>query len=127
MNRQWVPCVCNSSYSFIPVLLKLHICLDHALRCACGVDIILRFIFDTFLQFELSNFSGVVSMKVSGQWVPCVHNFSYCFIQIHLKLYRCLNYALEMHIWFKYNHQIIFITLLQFELSHISGIFTQIK
>ena len=29
---EYVPCVRNSSYSFIPILLKLHRCLDHALK-----------------------------------------------------------------------------------------------
>ena len=37
VNRQWVSCVCNLSYSFIPILLKLYICLDHALKmCMCS-------------------------------------------------------------------------------------------
>ena len=32
VNRWWVPCVRNSSYSFIPILLKLYRCCDHALK-----------------------------------------------------------------------------------------------
>ena len=50
LNRQWVRRVRNSSYIFIPILLKLYRCLDHALKMCivCGFDIILRLIFDTF-------------------------------------------------------------------------------
>ena len=32
VNGQWVPSVRNSSYNFIPILLKLIKCLDHALK-----------------------------------------------------------------------------------------------
>ena len=136
VNRQRVPCVRNSSYSFIPIILKLYRCLHHTLkmcmwfgynpqvnfwhffcklnlvvfryfdnesewtvgalcaqlllqfliqifwnftdvlmmlwRYACALDIILRLIFDTFSQFELSRFSGIYTMKVNGHCVPCV-------------------------------------------------------
>ena len=40
VNGQWVPCMCNSSYSFIPILLKLYRCLDDASKIACALDII---------------------------------------------------------------------------------------
>ena len=40
-------------------------------------------------------------MKVNGQWVPCVHNSSYSFIPIPLALYRCLDHALKMCMWFE--------------------------
>ena len=32
VNGQLVPCVRNSSYTFIPILLKFYRCLDHALK-----------------------------------------------------------------------------------------------
>ena len=32
VTRQWVPCVRNSSYSFMPIPLKLHRCFDHCLK-----------------------------------------------------------------------------------------------
>ena len=32
VNGQWVLCVRNSSYSLIPILLKLYRCCDHALK-----------------------------------------------------------------------------------------------
>ena len=52
VKGQWVPCVRNSSYSFIPMLLKLYICLYQALKInyACGLDMILRLIFITFVR-----------------------------------------------------------------------------
>ena len=49
-------------------------------------------------------------MKVNGQLAPCVHNFSYSFIPIFMKLYRCLDHALKMCVWFGYNPQINFET-----------------
>ena len=46
-------------------------------------------------------------MKVNGQLAPCVRNFfSYSFISIHMKLYRCLDHALKMCVWFGYNPQL---------------------
>ena len=60
---------------------------------SCGLDIILRFIFDTFSQFELRRVSGILTMEVAGQWVPCVRNSSYSLIPILLKLDRCLDRA----------------------------------
>ena len=66
-------------------------------------------------------------MKVNGQWVPCVRNSSYSFIPILLKLYRCLNQALKICMWFGYDTQINFYYFCsQFELSHFSVILTMI-
>ena len=39
-----------------------------------------------FSQFELSRFWGILTMKVNGQWVPCVGNYPQSFILILLKL-----------------------------------------
>ena len=61
-----------------------------------------------FLQFELSHFSSILTMKVNGQWVPCVLNSSDSFILILLKLYRCLYQALKICMWFGYDTQIKF-------------------
>ena len=60
------------------------------------------------LQFELSHFSGILIMKVNRQRVPCVHNSSYSFIPIILKLYRCLHHTLKMCMCFGYNPQVNF-------------------
>ena len=32
VNRKWVPCVHTSFYSFMPILLKLHMCFGHGLK-----------------------------------------------------------------------------------------------
>ena len=32
MNGQWLPCVRNSSYSFMPIHLKLYMCYGHGLK-----------------------------------------------------------------------------------------------
>ena len=68
------------------------------------------FFFTLFSQFELSHFSDILTMKVNGQWVPRVRNSSYSFIQILFKLYRCLDHALKICMWFGYYPQINFYT-----------------
>ena len=106
VNGQWVPCVRNSFYSFIPILLKLYRCCDHAMK------ICMWFGYNLFLsllsKIELSHFSGILTMKVNEQWVPCVRNFSYSFMPIHLKLYMCYGHGLKICMWFGYNPWIIF-------------------
>ena len=73
VNGQWVPCVRNS-YSFILILLKLYRCFDHALKMCMWFGYNPHINFDTFiLQFELSHFSGILTMKVNGQRVHCEH------------------------------------------------------
>ena len=106
-NGQWVPCVRNSSYSFIPILLKLYRCLYQALKICMWFGYATQINFYYFcLQFELSHFSVILTMKVNGQGVPCVRNSSYSFILILLKLYSCLYNALKIRIWFAYNPQL---------------------
>ena len=80
-----------------------------------------------FSQFELSHFSGIFTMKVNGQWVPCVRNSSYSSMQIQLKLYVCYGHGLKICMWFGYNPWIIFCHFLfsQFELSHFFGHFSE--
>ena len=46
----------NSSYNLILILLKLCRHCDHALKICMWLGILLRLIFVTFLQFELSHF-----------------------------------------------------------------------
>ena len=112
--------MCNSYYSFIPIILKLYRCCEHALKICIVFVYYLHITFVTFFsQFELSHFSGILTMKVNGQWVPCVRNFSYSLIPILLKLYRCCDHALKICILFGYNPQIILLPFFsQFELSH---------
>ena len=105
-NGHRVPCVRNSSYSFIPILLKLYRCLNQALKICMwfGYDNQINFYYFCS-QFELSHFSVILTMKVNGRGVPCVRNSSYSFILILLKLYSCLYNALKIRIWFAYNPQ----------------------
>ena len=44
----WVSCERNSSYSFVPIFLKLCRCFHHGMRMWCGLDIIVRLFFITF-------------------------------------------------------------------------------
>ena len=65
MNERWVPCASNSSYSFIPILLLLYRCSNHALKMCTDKDIILRLIFDSF-SLELVIFSEILTIEVNG-------------------------------------------------------------
>ena len=71
-------------------------------------------------------FSDILTMKVNVQWVPCASNSSYNYIQILLKLYRCLDHALKICMCFGYNPQINFAHFFfsQFELTHVFNIYT---
>ena len=71
-----------------------------------------------FLQFELSHFSGILTMKVNGQWVPCVRNSSYSFMPIHLKLYMYYGHGLKISL----DYFLSFFS--QFEHSHFFGHFS---
>ena len=82
VNGQWIPCVRNSSYSFILILLR---CLDNTLKMCMWFGYNQIIFFDIFSQF-----SGILTMKVNGQWVSCVRNSSYSDILILLKLLRRL-------------------------------------
>ena len=110
VNEQWLPCVRNSSYSLILILLKLYRCCDHALNICIlfGYNPQINFC-HFFHNLNLAIFLGILIMKVNGQWVPCVRNSSYSLILILLKLYRCYNHALKICILFGYNTQIIFV------------------
>ena len=57
-----------------------------------------------------SHFSGILTMKVNGQWVPSVRNSSYSLKPILLKLYRCCDHALKICILFGYNPQIFYVS-----------------
>ena len=61
-----------------------------------------------FPQFDLTHFSGIFTIKVNREWVPCVGNSSYSFMPILLKLHRCFDHGLKTCMWFGCNPQIIF-------------------
>ena len=113
--------VCNSSYSYMPILLKLYRCFCHGLEMCSGLGIIPEYFLWLFLHFKLSHFSGVNTIKVYIYWVLCVHNTSNSFIPTFLKLYRCFCHGLKMCMWFGYNPEIKFCQfLLHFEHIHFS-------
>ena len=77
VNGELVPCVRNSSYSFIPILVVVTDVLTMLLRYACGLDIIFILFFITFSKIELC-FSGIYSKKVHVVWIYVI-----------LRLYLC--------------------------------------
>ena len=77
------------------------------------------------IGMKLSHFSGILTMKVNEQWVPCVHNSSYSFMPIALKLYMCYEHGLKICMWFGYNPWIFFVIFSQFELSHFFRHFSE--
>ena len=57
VNGQGIPCGCNSSYSFLPILLKFHVCFVHGLKICMWLGYNPQIIFCYFLQVELSHIS----------------------------------------------------------------------
>ena len=63
-NGQRVPCVRNSSYSLIPILLKLYRHCDHALKICISLGYTPHINFcHFFLQFELFNFQTLSHLE----------------------------------------------------------------
>ena len=90
VNGQLVPCVRNSSYSFMPIHLKLYMCYGHGLKICMWFGYNPWIIFCHFFHnLNLVIFSGIL---VNGLRVPCVHN-SYNLIPILLKLCRHCDHA----------------------------------
>ena len=79
VNGQGIPCGRNSSYSFIPILLKLHWCFSLGLKICMwfGYNPQIIFFCHFFLQIELSHLSGIIYNKVNKDGIPCGHNSSY--------------------------------------------------
>ena len=59
-NGYRIPCMRNSSYNLIPILLKLYRYCDHALKVCMLFDLF----FLLFLQFEFSHFLDIFPMKL---------------------------------------------------------------
>ena len=66
VNGQWVPCVRNSSYSFMPIHLKLYMYYGLGLKICMWFGYIPWIIFVIFSQFELSHFFGNFSGWIEG-------------------------------------------------------------
>ena len=110
VNGQWIPCVCNSSYSFIPILLKLYICLYQALKICMwfGYDTQINFI--TFVRnlilvifSHFDNESEWTGGTLCAQLLLQLHSDSFETLQFN-GLYN----ALKIRIWFAYNPQLNF-------------------
>ena len=92
VNGQWVPCVRNFSYSFMPIHLKLYLCNGHGLKICGGLDIILGLFFCHFFsQFELGHFFGHFSEWIKGTLFAELLQFNTI-----LKLYRFYDHALKI-------------------------------
>ena len=106
VNGQWVPCVRKSSYSFMPIALKLYMCYGHGLKICMWLGYNPRIIFcHIFNNLNLVIFFGHFSELIEG---TLVCNFSYSLILIFLKLYRHNYHALKICMWFGYNPPINF-------------------
>ena len=104
-----IPCGRNPSYSFIPILSKLHWCFGHGLKICLWFGYNPKIIFATFLQVELSHISSIIYNKENGQGIPCGRNSSYSLIPTLLKLHLCFGHDVKICMWFGYNPQIIFV------------------
>ena len=61
VNGQWVPCVRNSSFSFMPIHLKLYMCYGHGLKICMWFGCNPWIIFCHFFQnLNLVIFSGIL-------------------------------------------------------------------
>ena len=90
---KWVPCVRNSSNSFMPIFLKLYRCFCHT--CFSMAD----------LGVQVSVHS---SIRQHLPWVSCECNTSYSFVPILLKLCMCFRHGMRICMWFGYNCEMIF-------------------
>ena len=73
---EYVPCVRNSSYTFTQVLLKLYRCFYHPLKICMWFGYNPQINFSHFFRNLNSHFSSILTIKVNGQWIPCVRNSS---------------------------------------------------
>ena len=104
MYMEYVPCIGNSSYSFLvnpfetlPIFFKdgLEICI----LFFQNPEIIFLSLFFPF--FNLDIFSSPYTTDMYMEYIPCIGNSSYSFWRILLKLYSCFSgWSEDMHIVF---------------------------
>ena len=118
--------MCATPPSFIPILLKLYRCCVHALKICMwfGYNPQINFC-HFFRNLNLAIFSDIFTMKVNGQWVPCVRNSSYSFMLIHLKFYVLWAWSEDMHVVWISSLDYFLSFFSQFELSHFFGHFSE--
>ena len=87
---QWVSRERNSSYSFWPIILKLHRWLGQGLK----ICILFAHKSEIFF-FNFFHFVNLVSfyLKPYSQWVSCERNSSYSFWPVILKRHRCFGHG----------------------------------
>ena len=93
-------CERNSSYSFVPIFLKLCTCFRHGMRMCMWFGYNCEIIFGHFFHFVNL---VIFFTSMYRQWVTCECNCSYNFIPIFLKLCTCFLHGLKMCMWFEYN------------------------
>ena len=70
----------NSSYSFMLILLKLHRCFGHGLKSCMWFGYNPQIIFcHFFCNLNSVFFSGIITINICRQYVPCEGNSSYKF------------------------------------------------
>ena len=100
--RQWVPCERNSSYNFIPIVMKLCTCFRHS------IEMCIRFGYNPWINFchffplcELCHFLTSDSMKVYRQWLSAslytISCLSFC------NFANLFFHGLKMCMWFGFN------------------------
>ena len=110
---EWVPCECNSSYSFRLILLKLYTYFSVGLKMCMWFFQYPETIFFTYFGiFNLDFFfftSNIV--KVHMDQVPCECNFSNSFMLTLLKLNACFNVGLkkDVHVVHPHPQDILFL------------------
>ena len=75
--------------------------------CACGLDVLLNYLFFVYLFIYLFTFFphcelSYFSPSIYKQWVPREHNSSYKFILMFLQLCTCFLHSLKMCMCFSY-------------------------
>ena len=100
--RQWVPCGRNSSYSFPPIVLKLHRCFLHEMKMCmwfwyntCTLIIFSHFF--CFVNFRSWNYFKVFFLhEMLSKCIDSDYLSSYSFALIVLKLCRCVLHGMKM-------------------------------
>ena len=117
MKIYWVPCGCNSSYSFPPIVLKLFRCFLHRTKICMWFGynpLIIFFLLSCFVNLVFFRYE-LLSKCIDR--VPCGRNSFYSFPPIVLRHCRCFQHGMKMCMWFWYNTLIIFLSFLLCEVS----------
>ena len=98
----WVTCGRNSSYGFVPIVLKFCRCFRHGMGMCMWFGYSYYFFFFFFSLFPLCELSHF-STSMYRRWVPCERNSSYNFVPIFLKFCTYFLHGMKMCVWFGYN------------------------